>query len=220
MNLKDHHSNKAKFVLIPLSFLAAGYLVVFLMALPFMEAITSATDLLFFDSKIQSESLGNLFSSAPAQQGKTVKLSGIAFPQYGTKFGRLTIPSASIKADLYFGDGSEELKKGVGLYNGSFIPGYGGTILIAGHNHTYFHRLGQAKAGDTITIETNYGSYQYRITKTQVKNATDKTAYDLNGEKENLVLYTCYPFDCIGLTPQRYYVYADYLSGPKIDKQG
>jgi sortase A len=219
MSLKGH-SNKTKFILIPFSFLVIGYLVVFLMALPFLNAVASTTDLLFFDTKVQSKPMDNIFSSAPTQQGTSVKLSGIVFPQYGTKFGRLVIPSASIQADLYFGDGSQELKKGAGLYNGSFIPGYGGTILIAGHNHTYFHRLGQAKTGDTITIETSYGTYQYQVTKAQIKDATDKTAYDLDSKKENLVLYTCYPFDCIGLTPQRYYVYADYLSGPKIDKQG
>lgn len=214
------HGNKSKFILVPFCFLAIGYLIISLMALPFLKTMTSAKGLLFFDSKVQSKPLGNIFSSAPGKQGKLVNLSEIVFPQYGMKFGKLTISSASIEADLYFGDDSEELKEGVGLYNGSFIPGYGGTILIAGHNHTYFHQLGQAKTGDSITIETNYGTYQYQIIKTQVKDATDKTAYDLDSEKENLVLYTCYPFDCIGLTPQRYYVYADYLSGPKIDKQG
>lgn len=219
MKLHDR-GGRAKFVLIPFSFLIAGYLLLFLMAAPFLKAASAATDLLFFDSAVQSKPLGNLFSSAPAEQKETVKLSEITFPQYGAKFGRLTVPSASVQADLYFGDGSEELKEGVGLYNGSFIPGYGGTVLIAGHNHTYFHTLGQAKTGDTVSVETGYGVYRYRITKTQVRDAADKTAYALDSKKENLILYTCYPFDCLGLTPQRYYVYAEYLSGPKIDRQG
>lgn len=212
--------NKIKFVLIPFAFLVIGYLIVFLMLSPFLNKITSTTDLLFLNTNVQNKPIGNIFSSAPAQSKSSIKLDEITFPQYGTKFGRLTISSASVEADLFFGDGSQELKSGVGLYNGSFIPGYGGTILIAGHNHTYFHKLGQVKVGDDIKIETNYGTYQYKVTKAEVKDATDKTAYDLESKKENLVLYTCYPFDCLGLTPQRYYVYADYLSGPKIDKQG
>lgn len=221
MNFRyDGRSHKRGFVLFPLLFLIGGYLIVFLMAMPFLDAFSSASKLLFFDSAQKKKPIGGLFTSAPSSQAKTVKLSEITFPEYGARFGRLTIDTASIRADLYFGDGSEELKKGVGLYNGSFIPGYGKTALIAGHNHTYFHTLGRARVGDKITVETNYGTYLYQITKTQIKAATDKTAYDLGGGKEDLILYTCYPFDCIGLTPDRYYVYADCLSGPRIDRQG
>ena len=31
--------------------------------------------------------------------------------------------------------------------------------------------------------------------KRQVKKATDASAYDLSADYENLILYTCYPFD-------------------------
>ena len=37
---------------------------------------------------------------------------------------------------------------------------------------------------------------------------------------ENLILYTCYPFDALGFTPNRYFVYAKYVSGPVLDKPG
>ena len=91
--------------------------------------------------------------------------------------------------------------------------------IIAGHNHTFFHTLGKAKPGDKIQIDTNYGKYVYQIKKAQIRNASDTSAYNLQSKKENLILYTCYPFNEIGLTAQRYYVYADMISGPKIDKQ-
>ncbi|HEX2986197.1 MAG TPA: class D sortase [Caproiciproducens sp.] len=209
------------FFLYPVLFAALSFLLLFAALAPTIRSVSAAADLLFFSSEARSEKqMGNIFTQAPKVSVDTVKLSSITFPQYGTRFGRITIPSASIQADLFFGDGAEALRKGVGVYNGSFIPGYGKTILIAGHNHTYFHRLGQAKTGDFISIETNYGVYRYRITNALVKSASDQTAYDLKDGEENLILYTCYPFDCIGLTPQRYYVYAKYVSGPKIDKQG
>jgi sortase A len=219
--MKPGKSHKKAFILFPVLFFAVGYLLLYLAFLPVLGTAASAADLVFFNGSSQPDKqLGNIFTSAPETNAKTVKKSQITFPEYGTKFGRLVISSASVKTDLYFGDGAQELKNGVGLYNGSFIPGYGRTILIAGHNHTYFHTLGSAKIGDIIQIETNYGRYEYRITKSQVKPASDKTAYDLSNENENLILYTCYPFDCIGLTPQRYYVYAQFVSGPIIDKQG
>lgn len=209
-----------EFFLFPVLFFLLGYLILFLLSSPFWGAFSSVSNLLFFSAgQPAGKPAENIFTSAPETSPETVRLSSIQFPSYGARFGKLTISSASIEADLYFGDGSAQLKNGVGVYNGSFIPGYGKTILIAGHNHTFFHTLGAAKTGDEIRIETNYGTYLYRISSTQVKKAADASAYDLAGSKENLVLYTCYPFDELGLTPNRYYVYAEYVSGPKIDKQ-
>jgi len=220
MHVNKRH--KKAFILYPIFFLVIGYSLLFLAFLPILKSISSATDLVFLNTDNQpNKQLSNIFTSAPMSNAKMIKKSAVVFPRYGTRFGQLTIPTANaVHIDLFFGDGTQELKKGVGLYNGSFIPGYGKTILIAGHNHTYFHTLGEAKINDTISIDTSYGKYSYQITNTQVKLATDKTAYDLSSKDENLILYTCYPFDCIGLTPQRYYVYAKYASGPKIDKQG
>lgn len=207
--------------MIPIAFLLIGYLVLFVLVEPFLSAYQSTVSLLFFNSNQQSsQKLSNIFTAPPKKETAQVKLSDITFPQYGTRFGRLTISDASICADLYFGDETDELKKGVGLYSGSFIPGYGRTILIAGHNHTYFHTLGNVKTGDKILIETNYGQYTYQITKTQIKSFSDASAYDLNQKVENLILYTCYPFNDLGLTPKRFFVYAAKLSGPTIDKQG
>ena len=43
----------------------------------------------------------------------------------------------------------------------------------------------------------------------------------LNGfsaDKESLIMYTCYPFDELGLTSDRFFVYAKFVSGPVIDK--
>ncbi|MDF2568387.1 MAG: hypothetical protein K0R90_1843, partial [Oscillospiraceae bacterium] len=41
-------------------------------------------------------------------------------------------------------------------------------------------------------------------------------AYDLSQKKEQLILYTCYPFNTLGLTSKRFFVYADKISGPQI----
>ena len=215
-----HRSHTKDFILIPIIYFLLGYLILFLLIFPFRHTISSAIDLLFFNKPNSTEeSVGNIFSTAPDISSGTIKLSSIKFPTYGARFGKVEISSAGINADLYFGDGTDQLKNGVGVYNGSSIPGYGQTILIAGHNHTFFHTLGKAKPGDKIQIDTNYGKYVYQIKKAQIRNASDTSAYNLQSKKENLILYTCYPFNEIGLTAQRYYVYADMISGPKIDKQ-
>ena len=55
-------------------------------------------------------------------------------------------------------------------------------------------------------------------TETYHCDGVEVTAYDLAADQESLILYTCYPFDEIGLTSQRFFVYADYTSGVVIDK--
>ncbi|MBQ5559258.1 MAG: sortase, partial [Lachnospiraceae bacterium] len=67
-------------------------------------------------------------------------------------------------------------------------------------------------------IRTNYGNYQYEITGTKITDNEDRSAYDLAKNEENLIMYTCYPFDTLGLTNLRAFIYAKYVSGPVIDK--
>ena len=150
---------------------------------------------------------------------ETVSISSFTCPSYDNQFGELIIEDCQIHAKLFFGDSDIALRYGVGIYNGSFIPGYGKTILVAGHNNTYFNGLKYAEKGQIVKIRTNYGNYKYEITDMQVRDHTDRTAYDLKANKENLIMYTCYPFDELGLTPNRYFVYAKFVSGPVIDKK-
>lgn len=148
-----------------------------------------------------------------------LKNDSVQYPNYGNLFGELIINDCNVDANLFFGDNDVALRNGVGIYAGSFVPGYGGTILVAGHNNTYFNGLKNAAVGQKVEIKTSYGNYIYEITDTAVKKATDRTAYDLSADYENLIMYTCYPFDALGLTTQRYFVYAKLVSGTPIDNE-
>lgn len=172
-------------------------------------------------SSSQGEDSNDADNSGDSNQsnGKEVYIDSeaVEYPLYSNMFGELIIEDCGIDANLFFGDGDVSLRNGVGVYGGSFIPGYGKTILVAGHNNTYFNGLKYAEKGQKVVIKTSYGNYEYEITSTAVKDMNDSTAYDLNADYENLIMYTCYPFDELGLTKQRYFVYAKYLSGPRID---
>ena len=88
------------------------------------------------------------------------------------------------------------MNAGVGTYKDDSrvgIPGEGKTILLAGHNNTFFNDLQHAEAGATVTITTHYGVYTYEITGTEILDYQDETAYDFTRTDENLILYTCYP---------------------------
>jgi sortase A len=204
------------FVIVPLVLSTVTVILLCILVSPFIGTVTSAANLFVLNEKKADE---KILYSGTVQDGNngTLKISEINVPNYGDMYGKISVDDTEINADLYFGDGAKELNKGVATYNGSFPPGFGRTVLLAGHNNTYFHTLGSAKVGSIIHINTNYGIYTYKVTSTKVADDSDKTAYDLSAKNENLVMYTCYPFDMIGVTSKRYFVYADFISGPKID---
>ena len=154
------------------------------------------------------------------EHSTTVPLSQLVYPNKGDQYGEITIDGTSVDAPLYYGDSTRELNRGVATYAdsaGAGIPGESKTVLLAGHNHTFFNGLQDVKEGDLVHINTHYGSYVYKIISMKVADYQDATTYDFSRTDENLIMYTCYPFDALGFTPQRYFVYAEYVSGPMID---
>jgi sortase A len=159
-----------------------------------------------------------LVALSDADQKITVDSADI--PASGERYGEIICSEADINAALYYGDTMHELGLGVGTYSGdrvAYIPGGGRTILLAGHTNTVFRNLGELIIGDKIQINTSYGRYEYEVDDLRIAKDTDTSAYDFTRTDENLILYTCYPFGYLGLTNQRYFVYAKYVSGPQLD---
>lgn len=221
------------YIVVPLIFAAItiGWLVLMGHALlsPYKEMVGW-----FFTKSEEIETNRDLYSQAiaDAQNGtsgqgeprQTLNLQDITYPYPGDRYGEISIAGTTVSAPLYYGDDTATLNKGVGTFKddvGAGIPGEGKTILLAGHNNTFFSGLQQVKVGDTVTIETHYGTYTYEITEMGVKDHQDAAAYDFSRTDENLILYTCYPFDALGFTPDRCFVYAEFLSGPVlVDGEG
>ena len=163
------------------------------------------------------------YSYAYAAQGEdlpaegAIAREGLSLPLSGDQYGELACEKAGLQAPLYYGDSEEVLKKGAGTYAGSYLPGMGGTILVGAHDATFFAPLEKMEKDDVISLTTTYGSYQYRVTKTQVADLMDASIYQISKDEEELVLYTCYPFGVEDeVREQRFYVYAEKISGPEI----
>ncbi|MBR4288818.1 MAG: class D sortase [Clostridia bacterium] len=141
----------------------------------------------------------------------------LQFPTRGALYAKLAIDSCFLETDVYFDDSDEALSRGgVGQHYATKIPGCGTPILICGHSIGKFSALQYVKVGDIVTMTTNYGIYEYQVREIAIKDMDDPTAADLTQEKEELILYTCYPFTNLRLTRERYFVYADKISGPEI----
>jgi len=132
----------------------------------------------------------------------------VPFFYIGDPFGTITIPSVDIEVTAYHGDSETEFRKGVGHYAGSFYPGQDGNILIAGHRNSFFRNFEYLEIGDTVNFDTTYGRFEYTITEFKIIKGNDNSiAKDTT--KEQLTMYTCYPFTYIGNAPERYVVIAE-----------
>lgn len=220
--------NGKSFIILPIMFFISIYLILYVVISPFLSTVLNATGLIFSKTeKDYSSEYKSIFVPIPEETPSETKdtneyidIDDIQYPKYGEHFAELIIDDCGVSTKLFMGDGDISLRNGAGTYYGSFIPGYGGTILVAGHNSTVFNGLKNAQVGQLVKIKTSYGNYTYEITNTAVKRNNDRTAFDLSADEENLIMYTCYPFDELGLTNQRYFVYAKFVSGPIITDNG
>lgn len=157
-------------------------------------------------------------TAAPVDPEPEISGYEIKSPNVGEQYGMFEIERLGISAPLYYGDSTIPLYYGVGQYTGSYLPGFGQWTLIAGHNNTYFHTIGDLVEGDIVRISTHYGVYEYKVTYAVIaKDSSEyRDAYAHNTDKEEIIFYTCYPFNMLGLTPQRFFVHAEKVSGPRI----
>lgn len=221
-------SSPLAFVAIPLALSAATaailFAFVYLLASPYLPMLRwFVANTTIAEPKDLLEQANSAISGATGDPDvqETIPMSSITFPILGDRYADITISGTTVDAPVYYGDSIKILNQGVGTYVGSVgtgIPGQGKTILMAGHNNTFFNDLQHVEVGATVTVTTHYGVYTYEVTDTKILDYQDSTAYDFTRQDENLILYTCYPFDALGFTPNRYFVYAKYISGPVIDR--
>lgn len=154
----------------------------------------------------------------PSSEKRDIKLNALKrelteYPSFGEIWATIEIPSVDIKLNLYQGDTLDILKYGAGHHSGSFFPGEGGTILIAAHNSkNQFMDLVKTENGDEIIIKAVYGTFTYKIDRYEIKEAKVlNNELKLTNDKEELMLYTCYPVNSPGYKSKRYVVYASLV---------
>jgi sortase A len=116
-------------------------------------------------------------------------------PLRGDALGKLLIPAIGVSEYVVEGTDADNLRKGPGHYPDTPLPGQHGTSAIAGHRTTYgapFRKLDKLKTGDRIVVELPYGTFVYRVDRTQIVDdsalwVTKKVGHD------QLVLTACHP---------------------------
>jgi sortase A len=116
-------------------------------------------------------------------------------PLRGDALGKLVIPSIGVSEYVVEGTDADNLRKGPGHYPDTPLPGQHGTSAIAGHRTTYgapFRNLDKLKKNDRIVVELPYGTFVYRVDRTQIVDdsalwVTKRVGHD------QLVLTACHP---------------------------
>lgn len=152
----------------------------------------------------------NVETDPPAILRAPVKTLYTAYPAEGDNIGSLTIPALRRKLPIFQGTGVNELKKGVGHFTQSVLPGEEDNSVLSGHRDTTFRQLGNLKVGDQLVVQTLAGTFTYEITGTRIVHADDKTVI-VPTDHAVLTLTTCYPFYFVGNAPDRYIVSADLV---------
>ena len=160
----------------------------------------------------------NISDTGSNNLGYFIRWSDLTLPKIGDRYARITVSGTTVDSPVFWGDSETELNRGVGTFTGTWLPGFGRTTLLAGHRNTDFAGLQTVQIGAVITIETFYGTYTYEVVRTEVFHMnTAAEAVDFFRDDDNVILYTCYPFDLIGAARYRLFVFGNKLSGTPVD---
>ncbi len=119
----------------------------------------------------------------------------------GNAVAILLIPRMDLDMIVVEGTGTDSLKKGPGHYSRTAYPWEdSGRVGIAGHRTTYgapFWSLEKLRPGDPITLQTEYGIFNYSVTRTVITDpsGTLPSGASVLGQtrRPTLVLTTCNP---------------------------
>lgn len=152
---------------------------------------------------------------SPVSTGKNISKKTVSLypsqPSVGGRIGILTIPKLNESFPVFEGTSEEILKKGAGHLQGSALPGERNNSIISGHRDTIFRGLRHLKIKDNLIVQTDAGSFLYKIRKIRIVDADDRTVMTPK-PRGTLTVTTCYPFYFIGDAPQRYVIVADLIS--------
>jgi len=170
--------------------------------------------IVFGDEILKIKSMINLISienssenefAVELNEDKSIK----RYPSYGYNYASLQIDKLDISNKIYFGDTENILSLGIGHATSSSMPTEGEVVIYSGHNNSnMLNNLKNIETGMEIVVDTVYAKCTYLVEYTEVLKDTEFNKLSKIGNKETVILYTCYPFDTYIYSNQRFVVYS------------
>ena len=121
-------------------------------------------------------------AQVPAQaRVASAKASAKAGAKAGAKLGTIRIKRMGLKAPVRQGVGQAVLRRAVGHYPGTGLPGRDGNTVLLGHRTTYLHpfnKLDRMRRGDPIVLRIGRKTYVYRVQTKRVIKPSDRRALE------------------------------------------
>jgi sortase A len=139
-------------------------------------------------------------SAAPTSTSTLPAPTPLPIPDLDAAFASLSIPRIGMKGDkegvIVSGVTVDDLRKGVGHFRNTPLPGQKGNVALAGHRTTYgapFGDLNKLQNGDPITFTNTLGEqFVYKVTSQSIV-APDDTTVLAPTDTPSLTLVTCDP---------------------------
>lgn len=117
--------------------------------------------------------------------------------------GVLRVPRLNIEVPLLLGASNDHLARGACIISGTSAPlgQDNSNVAIAGHRGDIFRDIEDIQLGDTLTIETRWGTLTYRAVEFRAIAPEDTAAVGVQPHRDLVTLLSCHPY---GISDQRY----------------
>lgn len=163
--------------------------------LAFMDDLKTNPDSADSGLVIRDNEIVNDYNGEISNEGELIR------PKFGEMYAILTSSGFDLSVPVYWGSDSELFELGACQSSGSVLVGDEGNSVISAHEDTYFADLYKLSEGDTVTLKTNYGEFEYTVTETISFNKSNGK-YVSPTEDTRLTLYTCKK-DVLGSSDER-----------------
>ncbi|HEY8482455.1 MAG TPA: class E sortase [Spirillospora sp.] len=118
--------------------------------------------------------------SAASPAGAPARVAA-ARPEKGTVIAHIQIKRMGLKTGVREGVGQKVLRRGVGHYPRTALPGQEGNVVLLGHRTTWqrpFNRLDTVRRGDAIVLRVGRTAYVYTARSKRVIKPTNRSALE------------------------------------------
>ena len=102
----------------------------------------------------------------------------------------LKIERLELVAPVFLGTDAITLNRGVGLVEGTALPGEAGNVALSGHRDSFFRALKEIAVGDSIELKSRRGVQQFSVTEIRIVDPLDVSVLGPS-EATILTLVTC-----------------------------
>lgn len=171
--------------------LAYGFLIIGLILIVLSIGLTSFSNIKY-NALVDSfeENISNINNLKNLKDSTDIEKDNITEDMIGL----IKIPVINLKYPILEGTDSKVLKKAVGHFEVSALPGETGNMTLIGHNNFVlaepFKNLDKLSSGDLITITTTERDYNYQVIKSYTVDPYNTNVVKQSDETK-LTLITC-----------------------------